>query len=154
VRVFRDGVLSGKVPLPFLDYAILGDDIVIANKWVAQEYLLILSEIGVKAGLAKSIISRGKFVVEFAKKFFVPSTRADMVPFKEIIATLSSTLLICEFVRIHQLSLGQILSILGYGYKSKSRALTALYKDLPRRLRTLMIWFRSPKGCFPLPCDQ
>lgn len=111
----------------------------IANKWVAQEYLLILSEIGVKAGLAKSIVSKGKFVVEFAKKFFVPLGRADMIPFKEIIATLSSTLLTCEFVRQHKLSLGQILTILGYGYRSKSRALQALYSDLPKRLRTLLI---------------
>lgn len=53
----------------------------------ATSYRLLLSQIGVKAGLAKSIIARNKFVVEFAKKFFVDDTRADMVPFKEAIAT-------------------------------------------------------------------
>lgn len=71
----------------FSDYAILGDDIVIANGKVATAYRLLLKEIGVEAGLAKSIISRSRFVVEFAKKFFVDKTQANMVPFKEAAAT-------------------------------------------------------------------
>lgn len=138
------------MPIAFRDYAVLGDDIAILNKYVANEYLQILREIGVKAGLAKSIVSKDAFYVEFAKKFFVPQGRADMLPLKEIIATLSSTLLTCEFVKQHNLTFGSILTILGYGYRSKSRAYNALYKDLTRRLRTLLIWFRSPKGCFPI----
>lgn len=109
------------------------------NKYVAREYLLILDQIGVKAGLAKSIVSKGKFYVEFAKKFFTPQGRADMLPLKEVIATLSSTLLICEFVKQHSLPLGAILTILGYGYKTKSRAYTAQFRHLNRRLRTLLI---------------
>jgi hypothetical protein len=142
---------TANIPIAFRDYAVLGDDIVIMNKFVAREYLQILDEIGVKAGLAKSIVSKGQFYVEFAKKFFTPRGRADMLPFKEVIATLSSTLLICEFVKQHSLPLGAILTILGYGYKSKTRAYTAQFRYLNRRLRTLLIWFRSPKGAYPLP---
>lgn len=142
------------IPIAFRNYAVLGDDIVIANKYVAHEYLRILEEIGVKAGLAKSIVSKGQFYVEFAKKFFVPSGRADMLPLKEVIATLSSTLLTCEFVKQHRLSIGSILTVLGYGYKAKSRAYNALYINLNRRLRTLLIWFRSPKGCFPVSTER
>jgi hypothetical protein len=145
---------KANIPIAFRDYAVLGDDIAILNKFVAREYLLILREIGVKAGLAKSIVSKGSFYVEFAKKFFVPSGRADMLPFKEVIATLSSTLLVCEFVKIHGLTLGSILTILGYGYKSKTRAYTAQYRFLNRRLRTLLIWFRSPRGAFPLTIPE
>jgi hypothetical protein len=121
------------------------------NKHVALEYLRILDEIGVKAGLAKSIVSKGKFYVEFAKKFFTPSGRADMLPFKEVIATLSSTLLVCEFVKQHSLPLGAILTILGYGYRAKTKAYTAQFRHLNRRLRTLLIWFISPKGAYPRP---
>jgi len=55
----------------FLDYAILGDDVVISNSLVARSYLQVLQLIGVSVGLAKSIISRRRFVAEFAKKFFV-----------------------------------------------------------------------------------
>lgn len=137
------------IRMPFQDYAILGDDIVILNRAVAIEYLCILDWLGVKAGLAKSIVSRD-FYLEFAKKFFVPSGRADMLPLKEAISVYSSTILTCEFIRKYNLSLGQILSFLGYGYKSKSRALQAHYWQLPKRLKVLMIWFRSPVGAFPL----
>jgi len=146
-RAFHKGF---KVPILFKDYAILGDDIVILNRAVALEYLRILDQIGVKAGLAKSIVCKGKFYLEFAKKFFVPSGRADMLPFKEAISVYSSTILTCEFVRKHNLTLGAILSFLGFGYRAKSRALQALYTSLPKRLRTLMVWFRSPVGAFPL----
>jgi hypothetical protein len=145
---------NAEIPIAFRDYAVLGDDIVILNRHVAREYLLILDEIGVKAGLAKSIVSKGNFYLEFAKKFFVPWGRADMLPLKEVIALFSSTLLTCEFVRSHSLTLSQILSVLGYGYKAKSRASQALYINLSRRLRTLLIWFRSPLGAFPTSVGQ
>jgi hypothetical protein len=147
LRAYKKGFA---IKMWFTEYAILGDDVVIANRHVAVEYLQILAQIGVKAGLAKSIVSKGQFYVEFAKKYFVPDGRADMLPFKEVVAVHSSTLLVCEFVRIHGLSLSRILTFLGYGYRSKSRAYQALYKDLPTRLRTLLVWMRSPKGCFPL----
>jgi hypothetical protein len=148
-------IKAGKVvKLWFTEYAILGDDIVIANRDVALEYMRILQQIGVKAGLAKSIVSKGQFVVEFAKKYFLPNGRGDMLPLKECVATYSSTLLVCEFVRLHNLTLSRALTFLGYGYRSKSRAVSALFKDLPRRLRTLLIWMRSPKGCFPLTSKE
>jgi hypothetical protein len=130
---------TATITLAFTEYAVLGDDIVIANRFVAREYMLILREIGVKAGLAKSIISKGSFYVEFAKKFFTPQGRADMLPLKEVIATYSSTLLICEFVKQHSLTITQILSVLGYGYRVKSRATMALFRNLNKRLRTLLI---------------
>jgi hypothetical protein len=142
---------NATIPIAFREYAVLGDDIVIANKFVAHEYLNILNWIGVKAGLAKSIVSKNYFYVEFAKKFFVPSGRCDMLPMKEVIATLSSTLLTCEFVRQHNLTIQAILTVLGYGYRTKSKATMALFSKLNHRLRTLLIWFRSPKGAFPLP---
>jgi hypothetical protein len=52
----------------FTLYAILGDDIVIADKAVAREYLNIMEELGVGIGLAKSLISSSK-TIEFAKRF-------------------------------------------------------------------------------------
>lgn len=147
----RKAYNKGSLPYPsFRDYAILGDDIVILNRSVAIEYLRILDKIGVKAGLAKSIVAKDEFYLEFAKKFFVPEGRADMLPLKEAISVYSSTILTCEFVRKYNLTLGQILSFLGYGYRSKSRALQACYWELPKRLKVLMIWFRSPVGCFPM----
>lgn len=71
----------------FANYAVLGDDGVIKGRLPSESYLLLLDTIGVKAGLAKSILAKNRFVVEFAKKFFVDSSQADMLPFKECIAT-------------------------------------------------------------------
>jgi hypothetical protein len=50
----------------FRSYAILGDDIVIANDEVASNYLEIMNDLGVNINLSKSIIS--KDIAEFAKK--------------------------------------------------------------------------------------
>lgn len=58
----------------------LGDDGVIKGGHVIREYRNLLEILGVKAGLAKSILSKNKFVVEFAKKFFVDLTTANMLP--------------------------------------------------------------------------
>jgi hypothetical protein len=106
---------------------------------VAHQYRLILREIGVSAGLAKSIIARGKFVVEFAKKFFVDSTTANMLPIKECVAVRTSTSLVVEFVRKYNLSLNAILAFLGHGYKARIKAVNCFYFDLAVRLRVILI---------------
>jgi len=136
---------SGRVNW-FVDYAILGDDIVIADAQVSGHYRQILSEIGVKAGLAKSIISRSKFVVEFAKKFFVDKTQADMLPLKECIATRTSTSLVLEFVRKYNLTLNSVLAFLGFGYKARSMAISSLLWNLSNRLRVLLVWLSHPNS--------
>jgi hypothetical protein len=71
----------------FQDYAVLGDDIIIANSKVALAYLHFLKEIGVEVGLAKSIISKRRLVLEFAKKFFVDSEQMNAIAFKDCITT-------------------------------------------------------------------
>jgi hypothetical protein len=62
----------------FEDYALLGDDIVLADSKVAQEYLALLQVIGVEVGLAKSLISsNGSF--EFAKRTFIHGQDASWI---------------------------------------------------------------------------
>lgn len=51
----------------FEDYAILGDDIVIANGAVAKIYLQIIKDLGVDVNLSKSLVSKDS-VAEFAKR--------------------------------------------------------------------------------------
>lgn len=53
----------------FTKYAILGDDVVIGSRRVAKKYLEILQQIGVKAGLAKSVVAHNNVSLEFAKKY-------------------------------------------------------------------------------------
>jgi hypothetical protein len=50
----------------FSDYALLGDDIVIRNDKVAQQYLNLMSLLGVSINLSKSVIS--KDFAEFASR--------------------------------------------------------------------------------------
>ena len=117
----------------------LGDDGVIKGANQTLRYRQLLQLIGVKAGLAKSILSKNKFVIEFAKKFFVDQVTANMLPFKESIATRCSTSLVVEFIRKYDLSLNAILSFLGYGYKSKIKVYKTLFFKLPTRLRVLLV---------------
>lgn len=56
-----------------------------------------------KTGLAKSIVTKGRFVMEFAKKFFIPE-RADMVPFRESISSRLSTSLSSSLVAKYHLT--------------------------------------------------
>lgn len=52
----------------FSDYEVLGDDIVIFDKLVADQYLIIMSDLGVEINLSKSIISPRGLALEFAKR--------------------------------------------------------------------------------------
>lgn len=54
----------------FQDYALLGDDIVIADRKVADAYRHFMSSIGVNLSLPKSLTSE-TFGLEFAKKFSI-----------------------------------------------------------------------------------
>jgi hypothetical protein len=54
----------------FVDYAVLGDDIVICNGQVAEEYLHLMKTLGVDINLSKSVISPD--FAEFAKRLRGP----------------------------------------------------------------------------------
>lgn len=54
----------------FTRYAVLGDDIVIGNKVVAEHYLITMRELGVQIGLHKSLLSPKGLALEFAKRTF------------------------------------------------------------------------------------
>jgi hypothetical protein len=64
----------------FKDYAVLGDDVVIANERVSKRYLAIMDILGVKISLPKSVIdTRGTGVLEFAKQVFYGSVSVSPV---------------------------------------------------------------------------
>jgi len=64
----------------FSNYLVLGDDIVIANKEVAEEYQKLIKRLGVEISLPKSVISSPDFKsLEFASKLLVNGS--DISPF-------------------------------------------------------------------------
>lgn len=74
----------------FDDYALLGDDIVIANKDVAERYHYIMTEIlGVKINLDKSIQSNIG-VMEFAKRLVSPTAEYSPVGPKNVTLALKA----------------------------------------------------------------
>jgi len=68
----------------FQDYLILGDDLVIADKQVAEAYIEVATALGVKIGLAKSFISDKGFL-NFANQSYVGETNVSPLSFKEMI---------------------------------------------------------------------
>lgn len=64
---------------PFRDYALLGDDILIADEEVAREYSKILEQLDVSISLPKSIIYRNG-TMEFAKRYWTKSMSVDLSP--------------------------------------------------------------------------
>jgi hypothetical protein len=73
----------------FKDYAILGDDIVIANHRVARRYLQLLKELGVECGLHKSIMSPKGTGLEFAKSTFIDKQNVSPISLDELSVSLT-----------------------------------------------------------------
>lgn len=66
----------------------LGDDVVIFNRKVAQRYLVIMKDLGVGINLVKSVVSKDTF--EFAKRIMHQDSNLSPVSFKELdVASLS-----------------------------------------------------------------
>jgi hypothetical protein len=101
---------------------VLGDDIVIFDPRVAHKYYeLMTTVLKVGINLSKSISSRNRLVLEFAKKFWVDGNRAFMIPIRDIIVSKLSTQPMNEFMQKHEYSFQDYLRMRGLGYKSRSK---------------------------------
>lgn len=67
-------------------YEIVGDDIIIFNKDLANEYLEIMTSIGVPINMSKSVVSVDKPVVEFVKRVSVNGTDVSPFSWKQFIS--------------------------------------------------------------------
>jgi len=61
-------IKAGKGP-GFSNYALLGDDIVIGGKDVAEQYIQLINQLGVEINFSKTLISDSSF--EFAKRIYI-----------------------------------------------------------------------------------
>nr|UJQ92451.1 MAG: putative RNA-dependent RNA polymerase [Mitoviridae sp.] len=150
---FLVGVSAVRVGIPmgnFSAYALLGDDIVIADGRVARSYLQLMRELGVEIGLAKSLISR-KGVLEFAKRYFVSGVDCSPVPLMELGVAFYSGMAALEFARKYALQFPRLVSVLGYGFRVKARL--AVLQSLPKRLRGLAVAWYGPRGVKPVRLD-
>jgi hypothetical protein len=96
----------------FTSYALLGDDIVIANGQVARSYLALMKEIGVDISVSKSLISR-KGVLEFAKRFIVKGVDCSPVSLREILTSIETLQGRVELAKKYNLTLSCLATVSG-----------------------------------------
>jgi hypothetical protein len=132
----------------FTDYCVLGDDILIWDKAVANKYLKVITSLGVSVGLAKSVISMKGTSLEFAKKTLYKGVDVSPIPLKEYSAALESPAAFMMFTRKYHCTIGVIKSLLGLGYKSSLNTLRLrvyfimdLFPSNPLKLKELLLRF-------------
>lgn len=105
----------------FYDYAILGDDLVIADSEVAKEYLRIMEDCEVSISKEKSLIS-STGACEFAKRFRIKNCTVDVSPVSFKVLNMFGRF--APGAAFHALSLNYRKSIRrrGGGYRCYSRS--------------------------------
>lgn len=104
----------------FTDYALLGDDIVIANESVANCYHEIMTQIlGVEINLSKSLISEHSF--EFAKRLITFKGEVSPVGAKNLLVGVKSLKGIPSI----------LLDLINKGYTLTEDQVTNMYKSVP-----------------------
>lgn len=149
----------------FSDYILLGDDIVIANKAVAEEYQKLISQLGVAISEAKSHVSNDTF--EFAKRWYQAATEITGIQLsafqnvknwsqatEELISSLTRWSIVPEDLETRVLT-----AFLGaLGQRARDFKKVRVYLCLPREVDTdertynkyqklVMLWFRDVLSC-------
>jgi hypothetical protein len=100
----------------FKHYALLGDDILFWNALAAKEYVKIMTALGVKMGLHKSLLSGKGTAAEFAKRTFYHGADVSAVSLRELSASLFDITALVGFGSKYGLSLAKLVRIAGKGY--------------------------------------
>ncbi|KAL6519618.1 hypothetical protein OROMI_032866 [Orobanche minor] len=136
---------------PFTQYAILGDDIVIADKQVASQYRLLLDKLGVSISLPKSLISK-EGALEFAKRSWVKGISKDLSPVSaQALMTVRSTVGLCQLADKYQIcNPGTLFRLAGAGYRVRARLLS---DSRPRKWERLWVASTKPLRKHSLPLE-
>jgi hypothetical protein len=126
-------------------YAVLGDDVVIANSAVARRYLAIMKRLGVGVGLAKSLKGRGS--CEFARRLVIKGLWVTPISLREFSLVRSFVPALVELVRrisTHStLRMSSIARAAGFGYKAVSRLSQPVHL-LKGRIQGLVVALIAP----------
>lgn len=141
---YRAGVITN-IGGWFQDYAVLGDDLVIAGHVVAKSYLEVMRHADVAIDFHKSLVSMFGSAMEFAKRYIWNGYDVSANPLPELQAARVSLTAWLEYCKVHSLTLAQGLSILGYRYRALSTLKSRLF-SLPSRLRGYIVAWHGPSG--------
>ncbi|GKV53028.1 hypothetical protein SLEP1_g59577 [Rubroshorea leprosula] len=131
----------------FTSYALLGDDIVIANEDVARKYAEVLSDQQVKISKHKSLISKSG-AVEFAKRIMVRNVSVDISP-ATTKSVLGAHVILGRFSLIHRwpkIRFSTFRRLGGAGYKTCSRLPPNLHSE--REKYEWLLWDRLRQPSF------
>jgi len=138
----------------FLMYAVLGDDVVIADRAVAREYLRIMKAIGVEIGLAKSLVSKDSSL-EFAKRTWIRGRDTTPVSLAEMLVALRSLgalgELISKNMKYGVIRISSVARFCGFGYRNLARLPVGL--GIGNRLSGLLAYLCRPGGIWPMPLE-
>lgn len=132
----------------FSKYAVLGDDIVIADPSVASAYYhIMVEELKVQIQVTKSLVSEnGSF--EFAKKTFIRGVEVSPVSLKGFQAALRNLPvmegLLSALPGVHSHRLKDVARALGFGYKVLGSLQSGLAKR--SRIQGLIVFLTRPSG--------
>lgn len=141
VSAWRAGVVP--IGVWYKNYAILGDDLVIGDRAVADEYLKVLAILGVECGLHKSVLSNGNVVIEFAKRTFYKGVDISPIPFSEFQAALTTLGGMREFVSKYRLSLTELAKTFGFRFKVLGGLNRSLWNQ-NHKLRSIILALNLP----------
>jgi hypothetical protein len=114
---------SGQVPrgIWYTNYGVLGDDLVIGSRPVADEYLKIIKLIGMEVGLHKSVLSNDGSCLEFAKRVIWKGVDISPISVTEFFASLSGFGSLLEFMRKYSMSLISVAKMLGFRFRALAK---------------------------------
>jgi hypothetical protein len=128
-------------------YALLGDDLVIADKEVAQQYQKLCATFGVEIGLAKSMVSSNRSL-EFAKVVYFAGE--PVLAFPWTLWSVSQTSLSACIAAVQRISFSGVKTsianiALAFGARWKASQRTgAKWEGVPSRLRALLVILQHP----------
>lgn len=128
----------------FEAYVVLGDDIVIFDDRVAEQYLSIMKDLGVDINLVKSVQSKDSF--EFAKRYYTKGADVSPLSFRELDvagASLDALLQLVQRFQGEGFKLASIMRMLGFGYRVLG-SMSQRFTKMSRRARFLLIWLTFP----------
>jgi len=135
----------------FLLYAVLGDDVVIADRLVAQEYLRIMKAIGVEISLAKSLVSNSSSL-DFAKRTWIRGRDCSPISLAEILVALrnlgSLGELVAKNMKFGVIRISSVARFCGFGYRNLARLPVAL--GVGNRLSGVLAYLCRPGGVWPM----
>jgi len=138
----------------FIRYAVLGDDVVIADRAVAAEYLRIMKAIGVEISLAKSLVSCTSSL-EFAKRTWIRKREVTPISLAEMLVGLRNVgaleQLVRKISRFGEVRKAAVARYAGFGYRNLARLPVGL--GLGNRLSSLIAYLCRPGGLWPMPIE-